>query len=131
MDIAALAAELTAGHPDTGAYNAIAVTAAAELNAVNRTTNKTSMSGDEVFSVTDNTEFQALSAGDKNLWLSFCGRDTINPFGASNVAFVTSLFGGGSDTLTALAATRKNDVSRAVELGLGIVRPGNIEEARA
>ena len=36
MDYAALAAELTAGHPDTGAYNADNSLAAGELNAFNR-----------------------------------------------------------------------------------------------
>ena len=36
MDLAALAAELTGGHPDTGAYDADDATAAGELNAVNR-----------------------------------------------------------------------------------------------
>ena len=36
MDLAALAAELTAGHPDTGAYDADNALAAAEINAVNR-----------------------------------------------------------------------------------------------
>ena len=36
MDLAALAAELTGGHPDTGAYDADDAIAAGELNAVNR-----------------------------------------------------------------------------------------------
>ena len=36
MDIAALAAELAAGHPDTGAYNADDALAAGEINVLNR-----------------------------------------------------------------------------------------------
>lgn len=35
-DVEKLIVELAAGHPDTGAYNANAVTAAGELNAINR-----------------------------------------------------------------------------------------------
>ena len=42
MNIAALAAELTAGHPGTGAYDADLSVAAGQLNAVNRTRNKDS-----------------------------------------------------------------------------------------
>ena len=39
MDLVALAEELTAGHPDTGAYDADDATAAGQLNAVNRPAN--------------------------------------------------------------------------------------------
>lgn len=52
MDIAALAAELTAGHPDTGAYNADSSLAADQLNTVNRTRNLSSLSGDAMFAAT-------------------------------------------------------------------------------
>ena len=130
MNIAALKAELAAGHPDTGAYTTgVPETAAAELNAVNRTKNKASLSGDDMFAATDATEWAALSDHQQNLWVSFTSKDAIDPFGASNVAFVTNLFGAGSTTLTALAALRKDDVSRAVELGFGQVKPGHVIEA--
>ena len=88
------------------------------------------MSGDELFAATDDTQFQSLAVDQRSLWMSFCGRDTIDPFGTANVNFVTEIFGGGSATLSALAAARKDDVSRAVELELGTVKPGHIEEAR-
>jgi len=132
MDIAALAAELTAGHPDTGAYTTgTPETAAAEINLVNRTKNKTSLTGDEMFAATDATDWVGLTDHQQLLWLAFTGKDSLDPFAAANVALVTNIFGGGSTTLTALAALRKEDVSRAGELGLGTVSPGQITEALA
>ena len=61
MDYQALKAELDAGHPDTGAYSVDAATAAAELNAVDRTLPRSSMNGDEIFAATDNAEFVGLT----------------------------------------------------------------------
>ena len=51
MDIVALAAELTAGHPVTGAYNADDALAAGELNAVNRTRSRDTVTGSEILIV--------------------------------------------------------------------------------
>ena len=131
MNIEALTAELSAGHPGTGAYDADAVTAANELNAVNRSRNLSSLTGDQLFAATDATEFGGLTDVKKQLWLAFCGRSEIDPFGAANVAFVQWIFGGGSDTVTGLASLRTETVSRATELGLPYIRPGHILEARA
>ena len=131
MDLVALKAELLAGHPDTGAYDADAATAATQLNAVNRTRNLTSLTGDVMFGATDDTEFAGLTDLKKQLWVSFCGRDSIDPFGSANVAFVTWIFGGGSGTITTLATLRKEDLSRAAELGFGFIYPGHVQDARA
>ena len=130
MNIAALKAELTAGHPGTGAYNADSLISAQQINAVNRSVNKTAMTGDEIFANTDAAEFDGLSAAKQSLWVAFCGRDSINPWGQANVDFVTWIFGAGP-TITALQAARVRAVSRADELGLGTVYPGHIEQARA
>jgi hypothetical protein len=130
-NLQALRAELDAGHPDTGAYNADAQLAADQINAVNRTVNVSSLSGDQLFSATDSTEFGALTDHKQNIWLAFCGRDSIDPFGASNVALVNWIFGGGSATITALASLRTRSVSRADELGIGRVAAGTVEQARA
>ncbi len=131
MDLVALKAELTAGHPVTGAYHATDSTAAAELNAANRTRIKNAMSGDEIFSATDATEFGALADHKQQIWLAFCGRDTVDPSGASNVALVNWVFGAGSTTLAALAAARLETISRVTELGLGKVATGTVQAARA
>ena len=104
---------------------------AASLNTVNRTAQKASLSGDELFAASVAAEFAALTDIKKTLWVSFCGRDSINPYGDSNVEFVKWVFGVGSATVTALSAARTYLVSRATELGLGFVYPSQVTGAKA
>jgi len=130
MDLAALEAELTLGHPETGVYSDDATTAAAELNEVNRTRNKASLTGNELFTSTDPAEFTALTDPAKQMWVSWCNTER-DPTNANNVSFVVFIFGSGSATMTALAALRTESISRAVELGLGRVRAGHVQQARA
>jgi hypothetical protein len=131
MDLQALKTELDAGHPVTGAYNADAALAVDELNAVNSPVNLSTLTGDEVFNAADSTEYSALTNDDKQLFLSICGRDSIDPFGTNNVAAMQSIFGGGSATMAALATLRVTTQSRASILGLGRVLANHVLEARA
>lgn len=121
--------ELDAGHPTTGAYSADRDTAADQINAINRTKPRNSMTGDEVFQATDATEFTGLSADNRQLWMAFCARDNLDPYGTANVALVTDIFSGGT-TLTNLQSLRVANCSRADELGFGSVGPADIEDAR-
>ena len=130
MDYIALKAELDAGHPDTGAYNVVNATAAAELNAVNRTRPRSSMNGDEVFAATDNAEFIGLTDHKQQLWVSFTSKDIINAYDATNIDFLDYIFGAGSTTKTTLAGLRTEDVSRANEIGIGEVDEWKVEYAR-
>ena len=131
IDYTALADELTAGHPDTGAYNADSAIAASEINAVNRTRIRASMSGSEIWAATDSAELAALTAGARGNWLAFCAIDSHNPeAGGLAQLFTVSIFGGDSATVSTLASTRQEVVSRSVELGLGSVKAGEIEVAR-
>lgn len=129
MDYQALADELLAGHPVTGAYAADNGVALTQLNVINRTVERTSMSGDEVFTATDDAEFIGLTDHKQLLWLSFCGRD-IDPFNQSNIDFLDHVFGTSSTTKTTLASLRTTAVSRATELGFGNLRIGDLEYAR-
>lgn len=130
MDIAALKAELLAGHPDTGAYNANDALAAAELNVVNRNRNRTSMSGREVAAEIVDADYDGLTEEKKSQVLALTSGSDIDPFGfAANV--VKDIFGDGSATVTALAAARVETVSRATEIGIGLVKVGYVEQARA
>ena len=129
MNIAALKAELLTGHPDTGAYDANDVVAAGQLNAVNRTKNKVGMTGSEVLNALDKPEYLALSDADTDRVWQVCHLGTVNPFGVEADIFV-DIFGDESASIASLQLARKNNVSRAVELGLGHVRAGNVEEAR-
>lgn len=136
IDYAALQAELLAGHPVTGPYDADNQIAADQLNAVNRTRNRDVMTGDEVFEATDQTEFQSLPNGQGNNpdsyghWLIFCARNELNPFSTSNVNFVTDLFSAGSNTLANLNNLRREDISRATELGFPFMESGTVARAR-
>ena len=130
MSLAALKAELSAGHPDTGAYSATDSIASTEINTVNRTRNRTSMTGSEVINQIDSTEWNALTDAQKQEVWDVVHLGDINPFGVEATLLI-NVFGGGSATITALAAARKDDVSRADELGLGRVREGTVTSARA
>ena len=91
--------------------------AANSLLAVNRTRNRTTMTRQEVYENIQTSALAALTAlqvAQLNLALS----DTVNPFGNAAQVF-TNIFGGGSATITALAAARVESVSRSNELGLG------------
>ena len=108
-----------------------------DLNTAYRSRNRTSMTGDEIAQQADPTEYAALDDGSANNtpdtkghWLALCGRETIDPIAAANVQLVTAIFGGGSVTVTNLQAARVEPITRAQELGLGIVKPGHVEEAR-
>lgn len=103
---------------------------ATDLNTEYRTCNLDSISGDEAFAATDPTEFAELTDHKQSLWLAFCGRTSIDPFGDANVQFVQWIFPDGAVTVANLGDLRTVSCSRAVELGLGTVKVGHIENAR-
>ena len=131
MDLVALAAELTAGHPVTGAYNADDALAAGELNAVNRTKVRDTVAGSEILNATDDAEFIALTDVEQTKWLDLCGVEAIDTASGVAKALEADLYGGGTTTRTNLAAVRAPAASRADELGLGFVYPGHVQNARA
>jgi hypothetical protein len=130
MDLAALKAELIAGHPDTGAYNVGDRTAAAELNVENRSRAKNTLTGSEVLNAIDPPEFRALIETEQQTVWNILHLGTLNPWGTEATLFV-SIFGDPSTTITALKAIRLDWISRAEELGFGTVNAGHVERARA
>ena len=131
MDYQALQEELVSDPLERGYSTMSDEEAATDLNTVYRTKTRASMTGDEIFQQTNTSEFVALTDHRQSLWLSFCARDQVDPVQSNNVSFVTTLFGSGSVTVSNLADARTEDVSRAVELGLGSVSPGHVTKARA
>ena len=131
MNLEILTAELTADPENIGYAGKTDRQAADLMNVVNRPRGRASMSGDEVF---QNIESQAvwdlLTPEQRNEFLTLCARDSIDPFGPANVALVTSIFGGGSATVTNLQTARVETVSRGVELGLGRVGEGDVWDVR-
>lgn len=130
MDLDALKTELLAGHPVTGTYSSDDFVAAAELNVVNRTRNRDTVSGSEILNATDDAEFGALAVASKQLWLDLCGVEEIDTSSGVAKSLEADLFGAGTATRTNLAAVRSEDVSRGEELGLGFVGQGDVEDAR-
>jgi len=129
-DIAKLKTLLATPHPVSNAWAADAEAAAAQGNTVDMEENINSLSGDQLFTSTDATEFAALTDVKKQLWVGWCNSDR-DPHNAANVAFVTFIFGGGSATIAALALLRKRAVSLFAKEGLGNVTTANVKEARA
>ena len=105
--------------------------AADSLNTVDISTIKDSMDGATIFLDTDPTEYAALTAAKKSEWLSFCGIASHDPAnnGVAHL-FVSYCFGGGSTTLSNLAASRTELISRATQIGLPKVRLGQVTHAR-
>lgn len=100
------------------------------LNSAVRNKNKSSIATADILEAIDPAELMAL-AGEKSVrvW-GVLGMDSIDPFGVAVEVFKDA-FGNTSATLVALAALRKESVSRAQELGYpGLVKEGHVEMAR-
>ncbi len=132
MDYVALKAELDTDPLTRGYAGMTDEQVVTDLNTENRTRIKDSLTGAEIYSVTDGTEFAALTDAAKAQWLALCAIESIDPNnGTPAAALTTDLFGGGSTTQGALVALREETVSRAVEIGLGNVIIGDVQNARA
>ena len=99
------------------------------LNTENILTNKTSMTRQEVLEEIEPAALATLS-GDNAVKVFGILSDTINPFGNAAQVFIDA-FGAQSQTITNLAAARKHNISKAQELGIGRIREGHVQEARA
>ena len=101
------------------------------INTVDRTVNRDSISGDEAFSATDNTEFIGLSDHARILWVSFTSKDALDPTSTTNINMVDYIFGTSSTTKSNLQNVRQTQISRAAELGLPPVTAGDVRYARS
>lgn len=96
----------------------------------NRTVVRESMSGSELFDATDVAEYVLLSDAQKQLWISFTSRDSVNPeIGGKAQQLVQSIFPPAGNTVQALANARLQTVSRAAELGLPAVNANDVLES--
>ncbi|MEE8208039.1 MAG: hypothetical protein V3T88_03670 [Nitrosomonadaceae bacterium] len=113
-----------------GLYSAMSDQAAAdELNAVDKSQNKTSMTRQEIYENIDSSALASLTSiqlDQLNLALS----DAVDPFGNAAQVFI-NVFGGQSDTITALQAARVETVSQATKIGISFVYASNVQAARA
>ncbi len=103
-----------------------------------RTRNRVSMTGDEIAQQAVPAAYDALDDGSanntpdvKSHWLALCARASIDPFASANEQLVISIFGPGSQTVLNLQAARLEPISRATELGLGVVKARDVGYARS
>ena len=130
MNYTILNAEIT-NDPLTRSYSGMTnAEVATSLNTINRTSQKTSMTGSEVINNVNATEWGALDATQKQTVWDIVHLGNINPYGVE-ATLLTGVFGAGSTTITALAAARLNSISRATELGLEAVTEGHVERVRS
>jgi hypothetical protein len=104
--------------------------AALDLNTVYRERSRASMTGSSVLNAIDQTELNSKTDAQQQTIWNILHLGEINPFGVE-ASMMTAIFGAGSATIVALTAARKEAVSRAAELGLGVVREGEVTMARA
>lgn len=125
-----LAAELAGGHPVTGAYNVDNQLAADEINAVNRTRNRTSATGKEIKDQIQTVDWNSRSDAQKAQLLSLFARDDLDPFGIDADIFTEAMSGHTGTTVADLNAWRVEDISRATELGFPVVTSADVYAAR-
>ena len=134
MDYATLKAEIETDPLIRGYSGMSDAEVAADLNTVYRDgPPRTTLDAAELFEAIVPAEMQALSDAlrvrvDRILSLGTGIR--VGP-GSNGRAELVAAFGVDSDTITAMAALLPTLVSRATELGLGTVKAGHVEKARA
>ena len=127
-----LAAELVAGHPVTGAYDANHQLAADQLNAVNRTITVTHLSASELFEAIEDSDWDARTADQREkikTILSLGDEINIAP-GTKARTMMASALSGATASLANLGALENPPASRAQELGFPFVTSADVAAAR-
>lgn len=106
--------------------------AAADLNTAYRSRERTAISGSEIFNAIDPTEWGELSdAMKQHVRDVFSLGDAVDISSGSNARTVLlSAFGAETNTRQNLVDAVMESITRADELGLPIVREGDVERAR-
>ena len=130
MDYVALKAELATGHPTTGAYDKDDAVAAEQLNVVNRTVPRDTITAAELLEAIAATDHAALDSGKRQLLYAMLTMDTINIAGPRTRKLLEEVFDSGTSH-TNLKSLETKSVSRAAELGFGTIYEGTIQQARA
>ncbi len=147
INLEVLKTELLAGHPVTGAYNVDDALAAAEVMAVNvdlvglitigelrewALTNSRAFNLDAARTTGSTDQIKSIAVVGMSILNS--GPDGLDPANATHVAMVTELVAAGvwstADRIALIDKATKI-VSRAEILGLGRVKHGHVQMARA
>jgi len=103
---------------------------AIDMNTVYREEDVATVEGQDIFEAVVPSEYNALTDKQVNLLHAIIGMGSIRVNGSNTKTALLAMFGAGTTTRGNLASLQKRDVSRGVELGAGIVKPGNVWEAR-
>jgi hypothetical protein len=133
VDYARLRAELLGTEPGSLGYTGLSDQAAADkLNATNtgRTLPRAVIPTWEMREAIVQSEYAAATAANRQ-WLDMilAGENVTAAPGNIRTGLL-AIFAAGSTTRANLAALQTRTVSRAEELGLGVVAPGDVELAR-
>ena len=128
-----LKTELT-DDPLARGYSGMTEQAAADnLNTENRSRAIDVVTPSQLHKELDATEFAALAQADKDDLLTMLSLSD-GQIIVSDPSFartrLLAMFAGGSTTRSNLIAAFASDISRGEEIGFGLVRPGDVEEAR-
>ena len=130
MDYVALKSEILTDSLVRGYAGMTDQEVADDMNTVYRTRNRVSMTGKEVKDQITNADWISRSDAQKSVLLSQFARDDLNPFGIDADIFVDAMTGAVETSVADLAAYRVEAVSRAEELGFGVVTGPDIDSAR-
>lgn len=100
------------------------------LTTADRPKNKERMTGEEISEAIVKSEYDALSDAAKDRVIAYVNLRSIDPFGFAQTVFL-DIFGGGSQTITNLAAVRVDQVTRASQIGWNSINIGDVKAARA
>ena len=105
---------------------------AADMNLLYRAMVRDTLSSADVYEQIDVAEFQGKTDAQKVYVRDLLGLGDNIQVGPDSKArtVLIAVFGGASVTISALAAILQVSISRATELGLGIVKPGHVQVAR-
>ena len=130
-DLNKLKTELDTDPLERGYASMADVAAAVDLNTEYRTRDVLSVSGQQLFEAVDPTDFAGLSDAQKALLYAIVGMGTILVNGTNTKAALLAMFGAGTTTRSNLATLQTETFSRATEIGLGGVKVGYVQQARA
>lgn len=133
MDIAVLATELTTDPLGRGYAGMSDAQAAASLNTANRDgPDRDVIPSYELINATVPAEWAALSAAEKQRYQTITGAGMVDISNTNVRSSLAAMFTAGTTTRTNMLALRAGpQISRATELGLGVVGDGHVASARA
>ncbi len=104
--------------------------AADALNARNISVDVEGATGADILEATVPAEYNALAAAQKDVWLAMIVMPSLHLDGANTRLFLANMFGQGTQTRANLIAMQSGLMSRATQIGLGVVLPGHVQMVR-